>query len=291
VHIPVLLYEVIKFLNLEPGKFIVDGTVNGGGHAEEILKPLGVRGNFLGIDWDQDVLIGTRERLGAKRNVRLVQGNYAELPKILKEQKMPLADGLLLDLGFSSEQLEWRGRGFSFMKDEPLRMTYDTTRPSAAEVLRQLSEQELTKIIYDFSNERFARRIAHAIKLAEREGKILTTGELAAVIEKAVPGNYEMRRLNPATRTFQALRIYVNDELGNLEKVLKSLTQIVAPGGRVVIISFHSLEDRLVKNNFKKLVQDKKAKLLTKKPITATREEIVENPRSRSAKLRALEII
>ncbi len=199
-----------------------------------------------------------------------------------------MADGVLLDIGFSSEQLS-DGKGFSFQKDEPLLMTYNEDSLPAYKVLRQLDESELGDMIRELSDERYARRIAGAIWEAEHKQPIKTSGELAQVIEDAVPGNYEHGRINPATRTFMALRMYVNDELRNLNTFLERIRTVVAPGGRVVIISFHSKEDRLVKLAFKKLSALGDAKIITKKPITATEEEMKQNPRSRSAKLRVIE--
>jgi len=289
MHLPVLLNEVIRFLDPKPGGFIIDGTVGGGGHAEEILKYLGDNGKLLGIDWDEDVI----SRSGLKNygeRVMLICGNYADLPEIMKEKNLPQADGLLLDLGFSSEQLK-SGKGFSFLADEPLIMTYDLSRKPVREILKEIGESELTEIIRAFSEERFAGRIARAIKERECEKLIMTSGELAGIIRSAVPKNYERGRIDPATRTFQALRIYANDELGNLKKVLESIPKIVKPGGRIAIISFHSLEDRIVKNEFRKMAKEKIISTLTKKPVTATKEEILNNPRSRSAKLRAAQAV
>ena len=213
---------------------------------------------------------------------------------ILKKRKLNKADGLLLDLGFSSAQLE-AGRGFSFSKDEPLLMTYSADSKPAYEWIGDLKEKELAKIINNFGEERFADRIARAIK---KNLPIKTTARLAQVIKEAVPfrrsplgKNYERGRLNPATRTFQALRIFVNQELDNLQTVLNQIPNILNPGGRVAVISFHSLEDRIVKNSFRALVGAGRAELINKKPVVASREESSNNPRSRSAKLRALRII
>jgi len=239
-------------------------------------------------------MIAAAEAKFAGRNgVGLTCGNYADLPVILETKKMGKADGLLLDLGFSSEQLENSGRGFSFNPPaggEPLIMTYDVGRKPVKALLRGLNIKELAKIIFELSGEKFAMRIAEAIKKREAIKPIETTEELCRAIRSAVPKNYEHGRIDPATRTFQALRIYANDELGNLKKVLDNLGKILKPGGRVTIISFHSLEDKIVKQSFREEENAGRLKILTKKPITPSASEIKENPRSRSAKLRAAQI-
>lgn len=288
-HIPVLLEEVKNALSVASGDFLVDGTVDGGGHAEALLPLVGPKGKILGLDLDKEILSETKKRLTGK-NVILKIGNYADLKEILSAEKLGKADALLLDLGFSSEQLV-SGRGFSFAeeaRDEPLLMTFNKDDMPVREIIRRTKEDALADIIYKFGEERYSRRIARAIKSA---GKIETAGRLADVVRRALPGGYEGRRMDPATRTFQALRIYANHELENLEKILGSLRDVVASGGRVAIISFHSLEDRMVKEKFKELSRGKFAELLNKKPIVAAREEAKNNPRSRSAKLRALMII
>ncbi len=315
IHKPVLLHEAIEILNPQPGEFFIDGTIGSGGHAMAILEKIGPKGKLLGIDWDKDAI----KRLSAKggsasggkdfKNVILVNDNYANLPEILKELKkanpsIPLrANGLIIDLGFSSEQLEsgrapnqsklGTGRGFSFLRNEILDMRYDSEskNPTAAEVVNSFSEKDLAEIFYKYGEERFSRQIAKKIVEERKKKRILTTFDLTEAIKKAVPRNYERGRIHPATRTFQALRIYVNDELGNLEKLLNNLPKILKAKGRAAIISFHSLEDRLVKNAFRELKTKKIAEILTKKPITPTIEEIRQNPRSRSAKMRAIQLI
>jgi len=219
-------------------------------------------------------------------SVQLVHGNYADLPAILAERQMPKADALLLDLGFSSEQLGL-SRGFSFERDEPLLMTYDGSREPVAVLLRKTPERELVGILRDYGEERYAVRIARAIAMREKQKPILTSRELAETISAAVPGNYERGRIHPATRTFQALRIYANGELENLRRVILELPKIVRAGGRAVIISFHSLEDRIVKTMFRDMAAQGALEIITKKPVAASEEEIAANPRSRSAKLRA----
>lgn len=291
-HTPVLLNEVLKYLDPQPGSFIIDGTVDGGGHAKEIIKRIAPAGTFFGIDWDKNILTQTekllREEIGEKK-VSLVfrSGNYANIPSFIAENKLPKADGLLLDLGFSSEQLEGSGRGFSFMKNEELLMTYGDDETPVKKILRELPERDLAKIIFAYSGEKYAMRIAKAIKAQEKKKAIETTGELSEIIARSIPANYERGRINPATRTFQALRIYANHELENLKNILGKLQEVLAPQGKIVIISFHSLEDRIVKQEFRELAKKGTFEILTKKPIEAGEEELSRNPRSRSAKLRA----
>ena len=319
MHIPVLLKESIEILDPKKGKFFIDGTIGGGGHSVEILKKIGVSGKLLGIDWDKDAI----ERLnppagGGKfknyKNAILINGNYADLTEILEKLNFSKADGLIIDLGFSSDQLEksgrapnqsklGTGRGFSFMRNEILDMRYNPTGEdlTAAEVVNSFSEKELADIFWKYGEEKYSRQIAKKIIEERKKKRILTAFELVEIIKKAVPKNYEPRsrtsslrgrqgRIHPATKVFQALRIYVNYELDNLEKLLKNLTAILNSDGRVVIISFHSLEDRLVKNYFRQIVKEGKAEFLARKPIRPSIEEIKNNPRSRSAKLRAIKI-
>jgi 16S rRNA (cytosine1402-N4)-methyltransferase len=254
---------------------------------------------LLAVDRDAEAIDRLASRAESKKpNVTLVAGNYADLPALLRERNLGTANGVLLDLGFSSDQIGGSGppggeagRGFSFTGDEPLLMTYDRTALPAWKVLKGLSEDELVHILREYGEERFARPIAHAIRERERKEPIRTTGELSATVRAALPGGYEHGRIDPATRTFQALRIYVNGELDNLKRFLGSLGDIVRPGGRVVVISFHSLEDRLVKRAFADGAAAGGLELLTRKPIEASREESLRNPRSRSAKLRAAKIV
>lgn len=289
-HVPVLLEETIKVLDPRPGEFFIDGTLGGGGHAKAILEKISPGGIFLGLDWDGESLKQFEAKIQKskfKSKAILINENYKNIPMVLKQKKLNKADGLLLDLGFSSAQLD-SARGFSFLKNEPLTMVYSSESKPVHEWLVELKEKELAKVIRDFGEERFADRIARAIK---KSLPIKTTGRLAAIVKAAVPKFYERGRLNPATRTFQALRIFVNQELQNLQTTLEQIPNILNPGGRAAVISFHSLEDRIVKNSFRALVGAGKAELILKKPASASREEIVLNPRSRSAKLRALRII
>jgi 16S rRNA (cytosine1402-N4)-methyltransferase len=293
-HTPVLLKETIKVLEPKPGDFFIDGTIGAGGHAREILEHTKGRGLFLGLDWDERALEAFRPEVTNRGNVILAHENYAHVPELMKKLQTPKADGLILDLGLSSDQLQSSGRGFSFMRNEPLDMRYDRSdeeRPTASQVVNSFGEEALTDIIFHYGEERFARRIAKKIVERRRETRITTTEDLVRIIESAIPKDGKGsagRRIHPATKIFQALRIYVNDELKNLETILAALPEIMADGGRVAIISFHSLEDRLVKNTFRHLATSKKADLIVKKPVTPDRAETSANPRSRSAKLRAI---
>lgn len=308
IHNPALLHEVIQILDPRGGEFFVDGTINGGGHALEIVKHIAPNGTLLGIDWDVDAIANVKQKFTKEHaRVILINDTYARLPEILREKKLPKVDALLLDLGFSSNQIGQSGRGFSFLHDELLLMTYSDEVTPVHEILREVSEAELIQILRTYGEERFAPRIARAIKEAGRTKKIQTSGELAKIISSSVPPSYRRGRIpfgtsrnlstsraqgkHPATRTFQALRIYANHELENIENILKALPRIMNHNGRVAIISFHSLEDRIVKTSFKQYEKDGVVKLLTKKPITPTVAEIRENPRSRSAKLRAITYI
>ena len=286
-HIPVLLKETIEILKPESGEFFIDGTLGNGGHSKRIIERINPNGIFLGVDWDKRAIANCKARMANRKNIILVNDNYADLPEILKNYHLPKADGLLLDLGFSSEQIEKSKRGFSFLRNEPLLMTYDQDEKPAHRWLNDLSEEKLGQIIKEFGEEKFAFRIAKAIKC---NLPITTTTKLVEVIGKTVPPNYEHGRVHPATRTFMALRIFVNRELENLQNLLDRIPTIIKPQGRVAIISFHSLEDRIVKNAFRDLTKKNKAVSLAKKPISPTREEIIENPHSRSAKLRAISI-
>lgn len=288
MHTPVLLKEVINALDLKIGEAVIDGTAGSGGHAKEILKKIGESGKLLLIDWDKSNTGNLKKEFAGKDNVVCANGNYADLPEIMEKNKFPKADALLLDLGFSSEQLGG-GRGFSFMKDEPLVMTYGDESETLEQFLNRTKLEELIEIIREYGEEKYAKKIAGAIM--EERHKIRTTKELADVIKKSVPQSYEHGRIHPATRTFQALRIYLNKELDNIRKVLSSLDEIMNPGGRVAVISFHSLEDRIVKQSFNELKNKGRLLLTNKKPIGPDQEEVQINPRSRSAKLRTAIII
>jgi 16S rRNA (cytosine1402-N4)-methyltransferase len=288
-HVPVLLKEAIDFLEVRRGGIYIDATVGLGGHSYEIAKRLGAPGHLIGLDKDPAALEIAGSRLRASGSseadwpsIELRQASFASLA----EARSPIADGLLADIGVSSLQLDDAARGFSFQADGPLDMRMDPrSERSAEQVVNHLDERQLADVIYEFGEERRSRRIARAIC---RSRPIRSTAHLADVISAAArPMNSEQRRIHPATRTFQALRIFVNRELDDLRTLLKAAPRILKPGGRVVVISFHSLEDRIVKDAFREGSKEGYWSVLTKKPVTATEEESDRNPRARSAKLRA----
>jgi 16S rRNA (cytosine1402-N4)-methyltransferase len=300
-HVPVLLKEAIDFLAVRRGGTYIDATVGLGGHSLEIAKRLGAPGHLIGFDKDSVALEVAGERLRSAPGsrllalgqdqkadwptVKLLHGSFAEL---VKNQEPRANNGILADLGLSSLQISDAARGFSFQADGPLDMRMNPqSEPTAEQVVNQFDERELADLIYEFGEERRSRRIARAIV---RSRPILTTAQLAAVISTAArPMNQAERRIHPATRTFQALRIFVNRELDDLRKLLEAAPQLLKPGGRLVVISFHSLEDRIVKDAMREGAKLGRYGLLTKKPVTASEAEIDRNPRARSAKLRAAE--
>ena len=286
IHIPVMMKEVMEYLDPAPGEFMIDGTLGGGGHAREIVRRISPKGIFLGVDRDERAIERNKGISGDEVKVILVNSNYSGIPEIIAKKRLPKADGVLLDGGFSSIELE-DGRGFSFMKDEPLLMTYSDEDEPLMDALKRLKEKEIKEII-SVSGENYSGRIATAIWSAERKAKIRTTGALASVIRSVVPKGYEKGRIDPATRTFLAFRIFINDELGHLKRTLAFLPQILKPGGRAVVITFQSLEDGIVKNVFRDLAKEGLVEVMTKKPIPASLEESKKNPRARSAKVRAM---
>jgi 16S rRNA (cytosine1402-N4)-methyltransferase len=284
-HLPVLPAEVLQWLAPQPGQVIVDCTVGGGGHSRLITEQLGTSGRVIGLDQDPAMLDLARPRL-ADLHVTLVHAAFDQIAEVLQEQGITTVDGILADLGVSSDQLDDPSRGLSFQQDAPLDMRMDPTRgETAADLLRRLPERDLADLIYQFGEERFSRRIARRLVEARKHDPIQTTGQLADLVRRCVPRG-KGHKIDPATRTFQALRIAVNDELGSLDRLLAQLPECLKPGGRAVIISFHSLEDRRVKRAFR---DSTRWQVLTKKPVTAGEDEERTNPRSRSAKLRAAE--
>ena len=293
-HVPVLLKEAIDFLDIKRNGTYIDATVGLGGHSYEIAKRLGAAGHLIGFDKDPATLEIARTKLGSAGvspattdwpQVTLAHGSFAEL---VNDQRPASIDGILADLGMSSLQLQDAARGFSFQAEGALDMRMNPQAELTAEqVVNHFDERELADVIYEFGDERRSRRIARAIV---RSRPIRTTVQLAEVIAAAArPMNQAERRIHPATKTFQALRIFVNRELDDLRALLNAAPQVVKPGGRLVIISFHSLEDRIVKDAFREGVKQGHYRLLVKKPVTPEEEEIDRNPRSRSAKLRAAE--
>ena len=305
-HVSVLKNECIEGLQIKSSGTYVDGTFGGGGHAMEVISRLNGNGRFIGIDQDQDAVENGRAKLEPyKEKAQLVRDNFSNIISIMKDLHVVAVDGILLDIGVSSYQLDTGERGFSYMHDAELDMRMDQRNPMTAKrMIAEYSEKELANIIKDYGEERWATRIAQFI-VAERKIKpIETTGELVEVIKKAVPKGARKDGPHPAKRTFQALRIAVNNELGILEQAIEDMAGLLAPGGRLCIITFHSLEDRIVKQTFHRLehpctcppefpvcVCGKKPsiRVITRKPILPSEEELEFNPRARSAKLRILE--
>lgn len=292
-HTPVMPDEVLAYLDPRPGKLYVDATLGAGGHAELLLDRLARDGRLIGIDRDRAVLDETSQRLTKYPNFTGIHGNYSDLPVLLKTAGAGMiTGGVLADLGVSSMQLDQAGRGFSFRKEAPLdmRMNPDAdTGKTAADIVNTYSETDLVRIFSEYGEERFSKTIAREII---QHRPFSTTTQLAGLIQRIYDARLKRKhyRVHPATCVFQALRIEVNDELRHLERFLKTLPEVLAPGARVVVISFHSLEDRIVKNAFRDLYQNSgPLDILTKKPVTPTDAEVTRNPRARSAKLRAAE--
>ncbi|MCR4311094.1 MAG: 16S rRNA (cytosine(1402)-N(4))-methyltransferase RsmH [Candidatus Taylorbacteria bacterium] len=294
IHTSVLLQEVLAGLAIKPDDICLDGTINGGGHSEAIAKYLSEAGTLIGLDLDGAALARAKKRLSKQNaNIILKQCSFRNLDTALAEERLPKVDKILLDLGLSSNQLDESGRGFTFRKEEPLTMTFndtpDETTLTASKIVNTWDAENIEEIIRSYGEEQYAKRIAKAIVEARTAKHIETTTDLTNIIEKAVPASYTHRRVNPATKTFQALRITVNDEIGALQDGLQRGFAHLAPGGRMAIISFHSLEDRIVKRFFKSKAEEGEANILTKRPQIPTEDEIENNPRSRSAKLRIIE--
>jgi 16S rRNA (cytosine1402-N4)-methyltransferase len=288
-HAPVLLAETVALLEPSRGGVFVDCTVGLGGHARALLDAGATR--LIGMDRDTDALQLAGEALRPwGERVELVHSDYRKLDSVLQARGLDAADGILADLGVSSMQLDAEGRGFSFRRDEPLDMRMDRTAgPTAAALLETVEEEELANVIFEYGEERHSRRVARAIVGARRQRPIATTGELAQVVRRAVP-HRGYQRIDPATRTFQALRIWVNQELEGLETFLATATARLRRGGRLAVITFHSLEDRIVKHGFRALAAGGgELRVLTRKPIVPGDEEVARNPRARSAKLRGIE--
>lgn len=303
-HIPVLLKECIQNLNIKENGIYVDGTLGGAGHSKKILENLSPDGILIGIDRDIEALENAKRKLKDYQNIKYVYGNHDDIKTILEELNIEGVDGILLDLGVSSYQLDEADRGFSYMQDASLDMRMDQTAKLTAEyVVNNYTEEELSKIIYDYSEEKFSRNITRKICEYRKNKKIETTKELAEIVESAIPG-FAKKEGHPAKRTFQAIRIEVNDEIKPLYNTVKNCIDVLKPGGRLCIITFHSLEDRAVKEayvdaqgkcicpsdlpycvcGYKSL-----GKIITKKPILPTKDEMTENSRSKSAKLRVFE--
>lgn len=303
-HEPVMLQECIEALNIHPDGIYVDGTLGGAGHSFEIVQKLSRKGRLIGIDRDKEALAAAKKRLSSYQNVTYIHGNHDEIQNILADLKIEDVDGILLDLGVSSYQLDEKSRGFSYMGDSPLDMRMDTSiGMTAKEVVNQYSEAKLAKILWEYGEEKFSRQIAKNICETRKKKEIQTTKELVEIIEKSIPKVYQ-KDGHPAKRTFQAIRIEVNNEIEPLYQTVIQSVHCLKEGGRLVVITFHSLEDRLVKEAMIEL-QGKctcpkdlpycicgcqsLGKIMNKKPIVATAEEIARNSRSKSAKVRIFE--
>ncbi|HVV15415.1 MAG TPA: 16S rRNA (cytosine(1402)-N(4))-methyltransferase RsmH [Candidatus Paceibacterota bacterium] len=289
-HASVLLSETLALLDLKKGELVLDATAGRGGHSEAILRA--APNCLIAMDADPESVAATRERLkNFGERALVVEANFRDAAAVLKREHIKAVDKALFDLGWNMSQLA-SGRGFSFMHDEPLSMSYGPQPASgftAAEILNNWSEKVLADVIFGYGEERYARPIARAIAARRDIEPIKTTHELVEIIRDAVPARARRGRINPATKTFQALRIAVNDELGSIEKGVRGAWRHLSPGGRIAVISFHSIEDRAVKNLLRALAREEGGKLITKKPLVASREEALANPSARSAKLRAIE--
>ena len=304
-HISVLLNECLEGLNIKENGIYVDGTLGGAGHSSEILKSLSSEGRLIGIDQDTDALKAAKERLKNYSNVTFVHSNFSSIENVLNNLNIDGVDGILMDLGVSSYQLDEGERGFSYMKDAPLDMRMNRENDfSAYNVVNEYSEEDLYRIIRDYGEEKFAKRIASFIVENRQEKNIETTLELVEIIKNAIPAKARREGPHPAKRTFQAIRIEVNSELSILNKTIEDGVEKLNKGGRMAIITFHSLEDRIVKNKFRDLAvscrcpkefpvcvcgEKAKVKIISRKAIEPTKEEVEINPRSRSAKLRVIE--
>lgn len=286
VHVPVMLDEIVDYLEPRAGAIIVDGTLGAGGHTRALAERVGPQGKIIALDRDPAALAAAEENL-AGLPVLLVPANFCDLPEVLEQQETGLVDGVVLDLGISSDQLADSQRGFSFDSDGPLDLRFDpTSGEPAARLVNRLSAKHLADLIYLYGEERHSRRIARAVVEQRRRHPIRTAAELADLVRRAVPRPRVPQRIDAATRTFQALRIAVNEELKSLDIALRRVPDCLVAGGRFAVISFHSLEDRRVKEAFR---DDKRYNVLTRKPVRPEPEEVDRNPRSKSAKLRVAE--
>ncbi len=284
-HRPVMLDEVVQLLAPAPGRVFVDGTLGGGGHTRALAHLVAPTGHIIAVDRDERTVQRAKSQF-ADLPVTAVHASFEAIPDVLAQLQISRIDGILLDLGLSSDQLADTQRGFSFQADGPLDMRFDTASgDSAAALLARVTERDLADILFHFGEERYSRRIARQIVQQRREQPIKTARQLADIVRRCIPSR-GYQRLDPATRSFQALRIAVNDELGTLERSLKVLPDCLQAGGRLVVISFHSLEDRAVKSAFR---TDPQFAMITRKPLRPGNEEVFQNPRARSAKLRAAE--
>ena len=292
-HIPVMLKEALDYLNLKPGKIIVDATIGTGGHSKAILERILPGGGLIGIDRDQESLDVAQERLkDSSGSCRFVQGNFLDLDKILEGLNIKKIDGILFDLGISSFQLQDPERGFSFSSDGPLDMRLDrNSYISAYDLINNLNEEEISTLLWNFGQERWHNRIAHLLVQEREKQPITTTLQLANIVFRSIPQRFRHRysRIHPATRTFQAVRIAVNRELETLESAVNKSIELLGKGGRICVIAFHSLEDRVIKLAFRSAHANGTIKIITPKPLTPTMSEVEANHLSRSAKMRVAE--
>ncbi len=290
-HYPVMAHEAISSLNLKPGYTVIDATVGGGGHSLDMIRQIEPGGRLIGVDADPAALKNSEETLkDFKRSLILVHDNFRNLDKIIGETGIDKIDAVLFDIGVSSFQLDTADRGFSLKLDAALDMRMDPgVGKSASDLINTIREKDLADIIWKFGEERYSRKIARFIVEARERKRIETTGELADVVRRAAGARYRKQRIDPATRTFQAIRIAVNDELGALEEGIKKAVGMLNEGGRIAVIAFHSLEDRIVKNIFRLYAKEGTVRIITKKPLRPSASEVAANPRSRSARLRVAE--
>ncbi len=305
-HVPIMLNEVLEYMEIKSGGVYVDGTLGGAGHSIEIARRMQPGGRLIGIDQDEEAIAASSERLKEfKDSVIIVHNNFRNIKSVVENAGFSAVDGILMDIGVSSHQIDQEERGFSYMQDGPLDMRMDKSRALTAEdLLNDLSEKELSRIIKEYGEENWAVRISKFICDERSKNRIKTTGQLVEIIKKAIPAAARKEGGHPAKRTFQALRIAVNDELRVLESAVKDAVSILAPGGRLAVITFHSLEDRIVKTLFNSMEKpctcphtipicmcgkQPELKVVTRKPVTATQEELELNSRAKSAKLRVAE--
>lgn len=309
MHIPVMVKEVLEYLNPQPGQVVVDGTVGAGGHAVEIAQRIAPSGTLIMLDWDESMLDLTRTRLHEHTlQKHFVKSDYRDIEQAIAGCGFDAVDSILLDLGLCSEQLDDPARGLAFRFDAPLDMRLDKDRPeTAADLLTKLPEREIARILWEYGEERWANAIARTIVQKRMAGRMKTTGDLVAAVLETIPRKFQDKRIHPATRTFQAVRIAVNEELEDLEGAIEAAVRCLKPGGRLCVISYHSLEDRVVKHTLRRLstpvdvlvgvggdlspANTSLLRILTKKPIEASEDEVKANPRARSAKLRAAEVV
>lgn len=291
-HTTVLLQEAVDALALESNAVVVDATLGAGGHAQAILNQLGKAGTLIAFDADSTAIEAAQGTLTGSATVHLVHGNFATLSAQLERLGIDTVDAVLADLGWRMEQFSTHDKGFSFSDPAGLSMTYGHPEDysfTAADIVNEWAAEDIANVLYGYGEERYSRRIAAAIVATRTKNPITTAVQLASIIEGAVPAAYRRGRTHAATKSFQALRIAVNDELTVLETFINHAFMHLIPGGHLAIISFHSIEDRIVKQKFRAYAHDQQARLLTKKPIIATKEELQNNPRARSAKLRVLQ--